>query len=149
MQDNSCSGLIPSEMSTKTFLFEILTLEKVFFSNEVRFVVAPGLEGSFEILAGHAPYVFALQPGALHIRLPDGSDQQAAVGSGFLVVQKDRTTALVRSAEFPKDIDVDRARRAKGRAETRLEGESSDLDRGRAKAALRKANARLKAHDLE
>jgi len=136
-------------MSSKTFPFEILTLEKVFFSNEVRFVVAPGLEGSFEVLAGHAPYVFALQPGALQIRRPDGTDQHVAVGSGFLVVQKERTTAMVRSAEFPKDIDIDRARRAKGRSEKVLEDELPDLDRDRAKAALQRANARLKVHELE
>ena len=136
-------------MTTKTFPFEIKTLEKVVFSNEVPFVVAPGLEGSFEVLAGHAPYVFALQPGALQIRRPDGSDQHVAVGSGFLVVQKELTTAMVRSAEFPKDIDIDRARRAKGRAEKRLEDEAPELDRDRAKAALQRATARLKAHELE
>ncbi len=136
-------------MTTKTFPFEIMTLEKIVFSNEVPFVIAPGLEGSFEVLADHAPYVFALQPGALQIRRPDGTDRYVAVGSGFLVVQKELTTAMVRSAEFPKDIDIDRARRAKGRAEKRLEGEAPELDRDRAKAALQRANARLKAHELE
>ena len=46
----------------KTFSFEILTLQKSFLREDVRFVVAPGREGVFEILPGHAPFVFALKP---------------------------------------------------------------------------------------
>src|SRR6266436_5368611 len=112
----------------KTFPLEILTLQKMFLREEVRFVIAPGQEGVFEILANHAPFVFALKPGALQMRTPDGQDQYVAVGSGFLVVQKDRTTVLTRSAERPEEIDVERARRAKERAEQRLEQKSSDMD---------------------
>jgi F-type H+-transporting ATPase subunit epsilon len=85
----------------KTFPFEILTLQKLFLREEIRFVIAPGQEGVFEILAHHAPFVFALKPGALRMRLPDGQEQYVAVGTGFLVVQKERTTVLTRSAERP------------------------------------------------
>jgi F-type H+-transporting ATPase subunit epsilon len=129
----------------KTFPFEILTLQKKFLSEDVRFVIAPGREGLFEILADHAPFLFALKPGRLQIRLPDGSDQWVVVGSGFLVVQKERTSALVRSAEFPEEIDVERAQRAKERAEKRLAEQADDLDADRAKAALQRAIARLLA----
>jgi len=128
----------------KTFPFEILTLQKLFLREEIRFVIAPGQEGVFEILANHAPFVFALKPGALRMRRPDGEDQYVAVGTGFLVVQKDRTTVLTRSAERPEEIDVERARRAKERAEQRLEQKSSDMDMARAQAALQRALARLK-----
>src|SRR5260370_31641845 len=128
----------------KTFPFEILTLQKLFLREDVRFVIAPGQEGVFEILANHAPFVFALKPGALRMRMPDGQDQNVAVGTGFLVVQKDRTTVLTRSAERPEEIDVERARRAKERAEQRLEQKSSDMDVARAQASLQRALARLK-----
>ena len=126
----------------KTFPFEILTLQKLFLREEIRFVIAPGQEGVFEVLAHHAPFVFALKPGPLRMRLPDGQDQYVAVGSGFLVVQKERTTVLARSAERPEEIDVDRARRAKERAEERLQ--QPDMDLARAQAALQRALARLK-----
>ena len=53
----------------KTFPFEILTLQKLFLREEVRFVIAPGQEGVFEILPNHAPFVFALKPGPLRIRM--------------------------------------------------------------------------------
>ena len=128
----------------KTFPFEILTLQKLFLREEVRFVIAPGQEGVFEILANHAPFVFALKPGPLRLRMPDGKDQYMVVGTGFLVVQTTRTTVLTRSAERPEEIDVTRARRAKERAEERLQQKSSDMDLARAQASLQRALARLK-----
>ena len=128
----------------KTFPFEILTLQKLFLREEVRFVIAPGQEGVFEVLANHAPFVFALKPGPLRLRMPDGKDQYMVVGTGFLVVQKERTTVLTRSAERPEEIDVARARRAKERAEDRLQQKSSDMDLARIQASLQRALARLK-----
>jgi F-type H+-transporting ATPase subunit epsilon len=131
----------------KTFPFEILTLQKLFLREEVRFVIAPGQEGVFEVLAHHAPFVFALKPGPLRMRMPDGQDQYVAVGTGFLVVQKDRTTVLTRSAERPEEIDAERARRAKERAEQRLQQKPPDFDYIRAQASLQRALARLKVTD--
>jgi F-type H+-transporting ATPase subunit epsilon len=128
----------------RTFPFEILTLQKLFLQEEVRFVVAPGQEGVFEVLPGHAPFVFALRPGALQLRQPDGKDRYLAVGTGFLVVQKDRTTVLTRSAERPEDIDLARAQQAKERADQRLTVRAPDIDVQRAQAALQRALARLK-----
>ena len=132
----------------KTFPFEILTLQKLFLREEVRFVIAPGQEGVFEVLAHHAPFVFALKPGPLRMRMPDGQDQYVAVGTGFLIVQKERTTVLTRSAERPEEIDAERARRAKERAEQRLQQiAASDFDYNRAQASLQRALARLKVTD--
>jgi F-type H+-transporting ATPase subunit epsilon len=128
----------------KTFPFEILTLQKLLLREDVRFVIAPGQEGVFEILANHAPFVFALKPGPLRMRMPAGQDQHVAVGTGFLIVQKDRTTVLTRSAERPEEIDVERARRAKERAEQRLQQATPDFDLDRVQASLQRALARLK-----
>jgi len=127
-----------------SFAFEILTLQKAFLREEVGFVIAPGQEGQFEILAHHAPYVFALKPGPLRMRLPDGNDRYVSVGAGFLCVQKDRTTVLTRSAEQPEEIDKSRAERAKERAEQRLANRTGVIDAARAQAALQRALARLK-----
>jgi len=134
-------------VSEKTFQFGILTLQQLFLQEDARFVIAPGQEGVFEILPNHAPYVFALKPGPLRIRTPENNDKYVAVGGGFLVVQKERTTVLTRSAERPEDIDVERARRARERAEDRLRQKSSDVDMTRAQAALQRALARLKVAD--
>jgi F-type H+-transporting ATPase subunit epsilon len=130
-------------MAEKTFQFEILTLQREFLREEARFVIAPGQEGVFEILPGHAPFVFALKPGALRMRLPDGKDSHIAIGSGFLVVQQESVTVLTRSAERPEEIDKARAEKAKARAEERLQ-KREGVDILRAQAALQRALARLK-----
>jgi F-type H+-transporting ATPase subunit epsilon len=130
-------------MAEKTFQFEILTLQREFLREEARFVIAPGQEGVFEILPGHAPFVFALKPGALRMRLPDDTDSYVAVGAGFLIVQKENVTVLTRSAERPEEIDKTRAEKAKARAEERLQ-KREDVDVLRAQAALDRALARLK-----
>ena len=94
-------------------------------------------------MPGHAPFVFALKPGALRIRQPDGKDSHVAVGTGFLIVQKENVTVLTRSAERPEEIDKARAEKAKARAEERLQ-KRDDVDVPRAQAALDRALARLK-----
>ncbi|HUJ09030.1 MAG TPA: F0F1 ATP synthase subunit epsilon [Verrucomicrobiae bacterium] len=131
-------------MAEKTFPLEILTLQQLFLLEEARFVIAPGREGVFEILPNHAQFVFALKPGSLRVRTTEGKDQYVAVGGGFLVVQRERTTVLTRSAERPEDIDIERARRAKERAEQRLQEKTPDIDLTRAQAALQRALARLR-----
>jgi F-type H+-transporting ATPase subunit epsilon len=128
----------------RTFPIEILTLQKLFLREDIRFVIAPGQEGVFEILPNHAPFVFALKPGSLRMHAPDGKDNYVSVGGGFLIVQKDRTTVLTRSAERPEEIDKSRAERAKERAEQRVQARTPDTDMVRAQAALQRALARLK-----
>ncbi len=130
-------------MAEKTFQLEILTLQRQFLREPARFVIAPGQEGVFEILPGHAPFIFALKPGALRIRTPDGRDSCVAVDAGFLVVQKDTVTVLTRSTERPEEIDLPRAQKAKARAEERLQ-KRNGVDVMRAQAAMERALARVK-----
>lgn len=128
-----------------TFDFEILTLQRLLLREPAEFVIAPGKEGVFEILAHHAPYVFALQPGPLRMRTAAGTDEYFAVGGGFLVVQKERTTVLTRSVERPAEVEIERATRARERAEKRLANRfAPDIDVPRAQASLQRALARLK-----
>jgi F-type H+-transporting ATPase subunit epsilon len=131
-------------MAEKTFPLEILTLQKLFLQEEARFVIAPGREGVFEVLPNHAQFVFALKSGPLRLRTPDGKDKYVVVGGGFLIVQKERTTVLTRSAERPEEIDLARAQQAKQRAEERLATQNPSIDVARAQAALQRALARLK-----
>ena len=130
--------------SEKTFQLEILTLQKSCLRAAVKFVIAPGQEGVFEILPGHAPFVFALKPGVVRLQLPDNQNQYLAVGGGFLVVQPEQTTVLARSAERPEEIDPARAARAKERATARLANKTGVIDEVRAAVALQSALARLK-----
>lgn len=130
-------------MSEKTFQLEILTLQHLFLREQVRFLIAPGQEGVFEILPGHAPFIFALKPGPLRIRRPDGNDAYVAIGGGFLVVEAGNVSILTRSAERPNEIDRTRAAKAEARAQERLQ-KRDGVDVLRAQAALQRALARLK-----
>ena len=123
--------------------FEIVTAERVVYSGEVDVVVAPGAEGQLAILPSHAPLITALQPGELMVRR--GNEEVAMfVQGGFMEVMANRVTVLADVAERVEEIDVERAERAKCRAEERLKLSTSDVDVARAEAALKRSMLRLR-----
>ena len=123
--------------------FEIVTAERVVYSDDVDVVIAPGIEGQLGILPNHAPLLTTLQPGELVVR--KGSEEAAIfVSGGFLEVMQNRVTVLADTAERVDEIDIARAEEAKRRAEERLRLRPTDIDSARADAALRRALVRLK-----
>ena len=106
-------------------------------------VVAPGIEGYFGVLPGHAPFLTTLGIGELTYR--QGRDERhLAIAGGFAEVRNDKVIILADTAEAPEDIDRARAERARDRAETRLSGRTQEeIDYVRASAALAKALTRL------
>jgi F-type H+-transporting ATPase subunit epsilon len=126
---------------------EIVTAERVLFSGDVDEVVAPGVEGQLGILPHHAPLITALQPGELVVK--KGQEEEIfAVGGGFLEVIQNTVTILADSAERADEIDVERARAAKQRAEQHLQSTpAEEMDFVRAEAAMRRALARLRASE--
>lgn len=131
-------------MSEKTQRLEIVTPQKKVFSEDVRFVVAPGIEGELGILPDHAPLISALNIGVLRIQ-QDGKNFKVVVNGGFMEVRGSRVTVLANSAERAEDINVDRVEAAKQRAEQRLASGGADIDVARAEFALKRAIMRLKA----
>lgn len=124
------------------FMLEIVTPERLFFNGEVEMVIARGVEGDIGILKGHEPFVTPLQIGTIKIRI-DGQFKLAAISQGYMQVTKEKVVILVDTAEWPEEIDVNRAERARERAEKRLQHKTADLDILRAEIALKKATARL------
>jgi len=122
---------------------DIVTAERVVYSEEVDVVIAPGVEGQLGILPHHAPLMTTLQAGELRVRR--GSEEDSlAISGGFLEVRPDRVIVLADSAERAEEIDVARAEAAKKRAEQRLvERRAPGLDEARCEAALQRAMARL------
>ncbi len=123
--------------------FEIVTAERVVYSDEVDVVVAPGIEGQLGILAQHAPLMTMLQPGELMIR-KDGEEQSIFVSGGFLEVQGNKVTVLADTAERAEEIDTERAEEARKRAEQRMALPPQEVDHARAQAALLRSLVRLK-----
>ena len=131
---------------------ELATPARMLVSGEVDEVVAPGVEGYFGVLPGHAALLTTLGNGAVTYR--SGRDEKhLVVLGGFAEVQPDRVIILAEVAEAPDEIDRSRAERARQRAEARLAGrhpqgsDGGEIDYNRALAALERALARLMVAD--
>ena len=129
---------------------EVVTPTGPVVSEEVDIVTAPGVSGEFGVLANHAPFLSTIKTGTLTYK-KDKTTKYLMVSGGFSEVSNNKITFLVESAEFGQDIDVDRALRAKERAEKRLiqaQQAAEKINRVRAEAALQRAMARLKTAEM-
>ena len=115
----------------------------VLYSSEVEMVVTKATSGEIGVSAGHVPLVAPLAIGS--VRFIKGSEtQQFAVSGGFLEVRPDQVTVLAQTAENADEIDVDRAIKAKQRAEERLnQKREANIDHKRAELALSRAMNRI------
>ena len=123
---------------------DVVTPEELVYSEKVDLLEGPAIDGLIGILPEHAPLVTAMKIGVVRV-VKDGEETQIAISDGFMEVQPDRVNLVVRTAELPEEIDVERAKSARERAEERLEKEKNDTDFARAEAAYDRARARLKA----
>lgn len=128
------------------FELEIVTPEKKFFKGEVESVNLTTLNGKVQILANHVPYVTGLVPGVVKI-VENGKEKVGSLSGGFIQFADNKGLILADAAEWPQEIDVNRAKEAKERAENRLKNKKNqdDLDITRAELALRRAIARIGA----
>ena len=125
-------------------MVEIVTPERVVFSEPVDFVVIPGIEGYLGILPMHAPIVSGVNIGIIKV-ITAGKETKMATGGGFVEVNNDKVVILADTAERSDEIDVNRAKAAKERAEQRLINRTHDVDVARVEMAMRRALTRLKA----
>jgi len=125
---------------------EVVTPKGAVVNEDVDIVTAPGFDGEFGVLANHAPFLSTIKIGTLRYK-KDGSEEELMISGGFCEVSANKITFLVESAERGHEIDVDRALKAKERAEKRLaemREHQEKIDRARVEAALQRALARLK-----
>jgi len=126
------------------FRLEIVTAERMVFSDDVSAVIAWGVEGQLGILPHHAPLMTMLQPGDLMIRR-NKEEEYLAISGGFLEVRPDKVIILADACERIDEIDIARAEEAKKRAkETMKAAPPLSVDTAAAEAALRRSLARLK-----
>lgn len=123
---------------------EIVTPEKKVVSEEAQIVVAPGSLGEFGVLSGHTPFMTSLKIGAVRYDDASGGQRIVFVSGGFAEALPDKVTILADSAERRRDIDLERAKAAKTRAEERLAREADEnINYTRARAALMRAILRI------
>lgn len=123
---------------------DIVTQDRPLFSGPVDIVVAPGAEGEMGILPHHAPLLTTLRYGVLKVRAGE-REEVFAIGGGVMEVQPDAVTVLADVAEHVDEIDIERAERAKQRAEEHLrQAPAGDVEATLAlEAALRRSTLRL------
>jgi F-type H+-transporting ATPase subunit epsilon len=127
-----------------TFKLEIVTAERLVFSEDIDALVAWGVEGQLGILPHHAPLMTMLQPGDLMIR-KNKEEEYLAISGGFLEVRPDKVIILADACERVDEIDIARAEEAKKRAQETMISAPLSVEAGVAEAALRRSMARLKA----
>jgi len=129
---------LPTELQ-----LNIVSPDRLVVRDAVSAVTVPGKGGYIGVLPGHAPLLTELVPGELTYTREDAK-HYLCVNWGFAEVLPDRVIVLVQTAERAEEIDIERAQRAKQRAEDRLKRFSDpEIDRQRADEALRRAIARL------
>jgi F-type H+-transporting ATPase subunit epsilon len=132
-------------MEVSTILLEIVTPDRLVYSEQVNSVTVRGVEGELGILPGHISFVTPLQIAPVFVKI--GNERTPfAVQGGFVEVRKDKIVILAESAERAGEIDLERAEAAKERAETRLnaKGRQDEVDHRRAELALQRAMNRIK-----
>ncbi|WP_163539130.1 F0F1 ATP synthase subunit epsilon [Gracilibacillus sp. YIM 98692] len=124
-----------------TLTVSVVTPDGPVLEDSFEMVSCKAESGELGILPGHIPLVAPLSISS--VRLKGENAERIAVSGGFLEVRPDKVTILAQSAERPGEIDVERARRAKERAERRLQAKQDEMDFRRAELALKRAINRL------
>ena len=126
-----------------TFFLEIVAPDRKFFSGDVEMLILKTPEGEIGILKGHMPMVVAVAIGPIKI-VKDGEWLEAVVSEGFIEIRQEKTIMLVDTAEWPDEVDINRAKAAAERARERLQSRLSQIEYIRSQAALQRALTRLK-----
>ena len=124
------------------FKVQIITPDRIFYEGEADFLEFTTLAGEIGVYAKHIPMTTVLAPGAVIIHKGD-EEVVAAVHAGFAEVLGDQVTLMAEIAEWPNEIDVNRAEAARNRAEERIANKTAEVDIRRAEFALRKALIRI------
>jgi F-type H+-transporting ATPase subunit epsilon len=138
-----------ADLERKTLVLEVCALDRAPSRLDVTEVTAPGVKGVFVVLPGHAPLLSNLDIAPLSAVLPDGGTVNFALNGGVIQVMDDRVLVLSKTVEGEKDIDADRARRARERAEERIKKHEDGMDVYRAEVALKRALTRLRVVDKQ
>ena len=125
------------------FKVEIITPDRTFYTGEVGFLEFATVAGEIGVYKKHVPTTTVLAPGVVTLH-EEGETKKAAVHGGFAEILPDKVTLLAEAAEWPEEIDANRAKSAMDRATERLDRKETGTDIMRAELALKRAMARMK-----
>lgn len=126
----------------KFFDLEIISPDRVFYRGKASMIELTTLNGEIGVYRRHVPTTVIVEPGAVTIHEESGK-KIAAVHSGFMEILPEKVVLMAEVAEWPDEIDVNRAKEAEARALRRLQTKDPKIDLSRAELALKRAVARL------
>lgn len=130
----------------KLFELEIIAPDRQFYQGQVNFVEMTTSEGNIGVYKEHIPLTCILAPGMVKIYEGDSDEpKKAIVHAGFVEILQDKVTIMAEVAEWPEEIDINRAEEARIRAERRIQEASEGVNIERAEASLRRSLARIEA----
>ena len=124
------------------FSLQIITPRGVYFNQEVQSLTIKLSSGYRTILAGHTPLIGSLAYAPMHL-VKNGKTEEFAVHGGAINITKEKVSVVCNAIEKKSDIDLARAKKAKERAEKRLQDKDPNLDVKRAQLALQRALIRV------
>lgn len=126
----------------KLFHVQVVSPDRIFYEDDIEMLEVRTTEGEIGVYAGHIPLTSIIAPGVVRFMV-NGETKEAALHDGFLEILPEKVVILAESCEWPDEIDINRAREAKVRAERRLKGSEGEINEKRAELALRRALLRL------
>lgn len=129
-------------MADNLMTLKIISPDRIFYEGEASFVEMVTSEGEIGVYKNHIPMTNILAPGIVKIHEESGV-KEAAIHAGFVEILPDSIVVMAEIAEWPDEIDINRANEAKIRAERRLGGERAGVDIVRAEIALKKSLTRI------
>lgn len=124
------------------FTLQIISPDRIFYEGEASFVEMVTSEGEIGVYKNHIPMTNILVPGIVKIH-ENGEVKEAAVHAGFVEILPDKIIVMAEVAEWPDEIDINRANEARKRAERRLNGSGGEINVARAEAALKRSLTRI------
>ena len=128
----------------KAFHIQIYACDRIFYQGDCESIIVPTNDGMYGVWADHTNMIFAIVPGELIYRIPNGEDQKAVISSGMMKIENNEVLLLVESIERPEEIDIKRAERAAARAQEEILQKKSIHEYYVAEANLARALNRLK-----
>lgn len=132
----------------RNFDLEIITPDRIFYKGQAMMLELNTTEGEVGIYKRHIPMTMIIQPGIMRIHGEDGM-KEAALHAGFIEILPDKITVMAETAEWPDEIDINRAKEAEARAQRRLQTHDPKIDMSRADLALKRAIVRIEAAKIK
>lgn len=128
-----------------TMQVDVVSAEESIYSGEATFIALPGAVGELGIKPRHTPLITRIRPGTVRIQTPEGNQEFIFVAGGLLEVQPTRVTVLSDTAIRAKDLDEEKANRAREAAQEALKNAKSEIDLAKAQSELALLAAQITA----